>query len=150
MGSRYNDEPARDGGKPSLEEVEGLLNTISTPPVFADVLFKMIDEVSDDIISWSVAGDSVIIKEASKCRERETDSQTDSGAHMPWRRRLWGFSSLRRGAPSMFFFFLPSRRSNTKADAKVFSSRCLETDARCFRAVQALNSIVWSLGYPTF
>ena len=42
---------------------------ISTPPVFTEMLLRMIEELSDEIISWSTAGDSFVIKQARKKRQ---------------------------------------------------------------------------------
>jgi len=44
-----------------LDEDEDLLY-VNTPPVFAELLLRMIDELPDDVVSWSVAGDSFVIK----------------------------------------------------------------------------------------
>lgn len=48
---------------------EKLFNA-STHPVFAEPLLRMIHDLSDDIVSWSVEGDSFIIKQASEERQR--------------------------------------------------------------------------------
>lgn len=55
-----------------LNEEECRLFLIDTPPAFVELLFRMIDELPDDIASWSVAGDSFVIK---KARERESSAQ---------------------------------------------------------------------------
>lgn len=47
-----------------IEEKEKLFDP-STTPVFAELLLKMINDLSDDIASWSVAGDSFVIKQVS-------------------------------------------------------------------------------------
>jgi len=53
------------------EEKEKLFDTC-THPVFAELLLGMIDELPDNIVSWSVAGDSFVIKQAS---EKETSDE---------------------------------------------------------------------------
>lgn len=54
------------GASAGSERVEPFNNNI---PLFLDRTFRMIESVSDDIISWSEAGDSFIIKQV---REYET------------------------------------------------------------------------------
>ena len=62
-------EPLSDGEeKAGVEEGEDTLDA-GTPPVFTELLLRMIDQLSDDIVSWSTAGDSFIIKQARKKRQ---------------------------------------------------------------------------------
>ena len=68
MCSHYRDAPFRNGGKAGSEEDEDTFDT-STPPVFTELLIRMIEELSDDIVSWSIAGDSFIIKQVSEKRQ---------------------------------------------------------------------------------
>lgn len=54
-----------DQSAPACEEIEPFNINI---PVFMERTFRMIDSVSDDIVCWSRAGDSFIVKKASKYR----------------------------------------------------------------------------------
>lgn len=62
--SSSSDEPRAMDGKtaPSCEEIEPFNINI---PVFMERTFRMIDSISDDIVCWSRAGDSFIVKKAS-------------------------------------------------------------------------------------
>lgn len=51
-----------DRTAPACEEIEPFNINI---PVFMERTFRMIDSVSDDIVCWSRAGDSFIVKKAS-------------------------------------------------------------------------------------
>lgn len=51
-----------DQAAPACEEIEPFNINI---PVFMERTFRMIDSVSDDIVCWSRAGDSFIVKKAS-------------------------------------------------------------------------------------
>jgi len=54
-----------------LQENEKLFQETKTRcPVFVELLFGMIDDLPDDIVSWSVAGDSFVVKQASEKRQR--------------------------------------------------------------------------------
>lgn len=61
----FSDEPepttAADSGANGPQQMEPFINNI---PVFLDRTFRMIESVSDDIVSWSDSGDSFIIKQA--------------------------------------------------------------------------------------
>lgn len=46
------------------QDVDSFNNNV---PVFLDRTFRMIENVPDDVVCWSEAGDSFIIKQASKC-----------------------------------------------------------------------------------
>lgn len=63
------DEGTATGDALGSEEMEPFNNNI---PVFLDRTFRMIENVSNDIVCWSEAGDSFIIKQASKQRERDS------------------------------------------------------------------------------
>ena len=66
MFTHNKDGPLSDGGEETgTEKDEDTLNT-SAPPVFIELLLRMIEQLSDDIVSWSNAGDSFIIKQASE------------------------------------------------------------------------------------
>lgn len=62
--SPSDDEPREmdDKTAPACEEIEPFNINI---PVFMERTFRMIDSVSDDIVCWSRAGDSFIVKKAS-------------------------------------------------------------------------------------
>lgn len=51
-----------DKNAPACEEIEPFNINI---PVFMERTFRMIDSVSDDIVCWSRAGDSFIVKKVS-------------------------------------------------------------------------------------
>lgn len=59
-----------DKTAPASEEIEPFNINI---PVFMERTFRMIDSVSDDIVCWSRAGDSFIVKKASKFLDRERE-----------------------------------------------------------------------------
>lgn len=64
LSSSADDEPPEmdDKSAPACEEIEPFNINI---PVFMERTFRMIDSVSDDIVCWSRAGDSFIVKKAS-------------------------------------------------------------------------------------
>lgn len=45
--------------------VSGQLDLLNHIPVFLDRTFRMIEDLPDDVLCWSEAGDSFIIKQAS-------------------------------------------------------------------------------------
>lgn len=58
-----SEQPAADAETPALAQVEEPFN--NNIPVFLDRTFRMVESVSDDIVCWSEAGDSFIIKQVS-------------------------------------------------------------------------------------
>jgi len=54
-----------EGEKRGRFEEESMFG-MRTAPMFAELLLRMVNELSDDIVSWSIAGDSFIIKKASQ------------------------------------------------------------------------------------
>jgi len=57
-----------DEEKPVGGGVSEQLEPFNNIPVFLDRTYRMVENVPDDIVSWSDAGDSFIIKQASKSR----------------------------------------------------------------------------------
>lgn len=73
FGAKSSPRPARADERmaaASQEEEVGVNNHI---PVFLDRTFRMIEQVPDDIVCWSTAGDSFIIKQV---RAREPPAST--------------------------------------------------------------------------
>ena len=64
--------PGSEGGEKAGMEVDEDTFDTSTLPLFTELLLRMIEELSDDVVSWSIAGDSFIIKQAR--RERGADN----------------------------------------------------------------------------
>jgi len=82
MCTHDRDELASNGfGKKArlLEDDRKRFQETSTHPGFVELLLKMIDELPGGIVSWSVAGDSFVIKQASEkrqyCRSRHALQQ---------------------------------------------------------------------------
>ena len=68
MPTHDKDGPLSDGGeKTGIQKDEDMIHT-SIPPTFVELLPRMIEQLSDDIVSWSITGDSFIIKQASEKR----------------------------------------------------------------------------------
>lgn len=74
-GSRFSLSPgaAADGAEADdpgvAEEEEDSFNNNSSIPVFLDRTFRMVENVPDEVVCWSDAGDSFIIKQA-RVREK--------------------------------------------------------------------------------
>ncbi len=107
-GSQGSQSPG-GGAAPDAEEekpvgggvVSEQLEPFNNIPVFLDRTYRMVENVPDDIVCWSDAGDSFIIKQASE------KSGTGAGAWAPkdprrcvfarllsrktWKRRGWSF-----------------------------------------------------------
>ena len=65
MCSHDIDEPVRNCGKSEIEEDKDMFDTCA-PPVFVELLLRMIEESPDTIISWSIEGGSFVVKQASE------------------------------------------------------------------------------------
>lgn len=60
------EQPASEDETPAPSQVEEPFN--NNIPVFLDRTFRMVESVSDDVVCWSEAGDSFIIKQVSTRR----------------------------------------------------------------------------------
>ena len=77
MCNHNKDEQVSEGGEKTGTEKGQDIFDPSAPPVFIELLLRMIEQLSDDIVSWSIAGDSFIIKQASEKRRPEHFSGQD-------------------------------------------------------------------------
>lgn len=65
MCTQHKDEPVHNGEEAGIEKDEDMFD-FRPPPVFIELLLRIIEESSDNIVSWSTAGDSFIVKQASE------------------------------------------------------------------------------------
>jgi len=71
------DQPFGDGGKAIAFQQENESSAINIP-VFMERVLKMIEDLSDDIVCWSTAGDSFIVKKVKRDKQRGQESTQES------------------------------------------------------------------------
>ena len=97
------DQPVGDGGKAVGFDRDNEEPSNANIPVFMERVLCMIDDLSDDVVCWSAAGDSFIVKKASKKRPVENTKDRGHDSLLPpskgakflrfWRRVCVEFTS---------------------------------------------------------
>ncbi|CBJ33318.1 n/a [Ectocarpus siliculosus] len=72
-----SEQPAAEAETPAPTQAEEPFN--NNIPVFLDRTFRMVESVSDDIVCWSEAGDSFIIKQIHRDRSSSTGTKRRLG-----------------------------------------------------------------------